>query len=389
MGALLSRSLHDRGLSVSAFPLVGEGAAYRVAGVPIVGTQRTMPSGGFILEGTGALWRDLKAGLLGLTWRQARNLRTLGRQTDWVISLGDVYPLALARYFVRRPLIFIPTAKSDYIRGHFRWEVALMRSSCRVVFPRDAKTALSLAARGVPARYVGNLMMDALTITGEDFGLAGSEHRPVVALLPGSRQPEAFQNTALLLAVVESLAGMEQVPGFLLALSGGLAPTDLAAAVQERRWQWWAAEPTEVSRGVVGRLVWREGPAEVLVTKGRFGDVLARSQLVLGMSGTGNEQAAGLGIPVVAPPGPGPQFTRHFARDQRRLLGEAVLVVDQGPQAVAEAVRRLLADPERRAQMGAVGRARMGGRGATQRMVEQIMGEIVPGAGEGGDGRSD
>ena len=143
---------------------------------------------------------DLRAGLLSLTWRQIKALRRMSSAYDRAIGVGDVYPLALNAFFLKRPFVFIPTAKSDYIRPHYGVEIALMRRTCAAVFPRDAKTAAGLAQKGVPAQYLGNLMMDALRITGVDYR-AGAQW--VIGILPGSRAPEAYRNTAQLLRVVE------------------------------------------------------------------------------------------------------------------------------------------------------------------------------------------
>ncbi|HHW09657.1 MAG TPA: hypothetical protein GXX29_06755 [Firmicutes bacterium] len=385
MGALLGRALQSRGYEVFSFPLVGEGLAYRSAGLTITGVQKTMPSGGFILDSGRALWRDIKAGLLRLTWQQAQALRRSRHQVDWAIGVGDIYPLLMNALFLRRPFILIPTAKSDYIRSHFAWECALMRRCARLVLPRDLRTAVGLAKRDVTVEYLGNLMMDAMTFTGEHWGLAGKQ---VVGLLPGSREPEAYNNTRLILECVarinEEAAGAAQEEGpaaeeegsavephFVLALAGSLSPERLAAVVQADGWQWQPSEGEEAARGVKGRLCCQNG-AEVLVVSGRFGDVLALSTVVIGMSGTGNEQAAGLGIPVVAPTGAGPQFTAAFAEDQHRLLGEALLIVREGPAAVAAAVKTLLRDVERRRRMGDCGRERMGPPGAAERMAKRL-----------------
>lgn len=375
MGALLAAALRERQVDVTAFPLVGEGGAYQAAKIRVSGVQAVMPSGGFILEGSTAVWRDIQAGLLKLTWRQIMALRSMRREFDYAVGVGDVYPLAMNACFLRLPFTFIPTAKSDYIRGHYQWEAALMRRTCRQVFPRDAKTAQSLQAQGVPAEYLGNMMMDAMGVTGRRFG----DDRPVVGILPGSRAPEAYNNTLMMLAVVEQLvqsaaksAPNGQTPQFVLAMAGSLSHTELAAAVRGRNWRWQAAEAHENAQGIVGRLVFSDAQTTVLLVRGRFGDVLANSCVVLGMSGTGNEQAAGMGVPVVTMPGPGPQFTSRFAQDQHRLLGDAVWVVEDGPSAAAQVIAALLLDPHKRAEMGNIGRARMGLPGATARMADRI-----------------
>ena len=377
MGAMLGRALCARGFAVAAFALVGAGSAYQNANLPLVGVQGLMPSGGFVLEGTNALWRDVQAGLLRLTWQQIKALRQMRQTCDFAVGVGDVYPLALNALFLRQPFIFIPTAKSDYIRGHYAWEAALMRRTCKMVFPRDLRTTISLANQGVPVEYQGNLMMDALNVSGERWGGLA---QPVVALLPGSRAPEAYANTLLLLEATACLVadvGAQSAPLFLLALAGGLSQTRLAATARAQEWHWVAPADDESARGICGRLQHASGAA-VSIVRGKFGDVLAGATLVIGMSGTGNEQAAGMGLPVVALPGVGPQFTRGFALDQQRLLGEAVLLVEAGPLAVAAAVHVLLGDAKQREWMGQAGRERMGAPGAVQRIVDRICSLMAP-----------
>jgi uncharacterized protein (TIGR03492 family) len=90
------------------------------------------------------------------------------------------------------------------------------------------------------------------------------------------------------------------------------------------------------------------------------------------MAGTANEQAAGLGKPIVTCPGFGPQFTERFVRGQIRLLGGAVVAVKQDPTALALEAKAILLDEQRYKQMAAQGKARMGEPGAASRMVEII-----------------
>src|SRR5207245_5618536 len=89
----------------------------------------------------------------------------------------------------------------------------------------------------------------------------------------------------------------------------------------------------------------------------------SRATVVLGMAGGANEQAAGLGKPVVAFPGTGPQFTRRFLEEQQRLLGDA-LVATSDWQDAAATVAHLLGDPGERERRGLVGLRRLGGTGA-------------------------
>lgn len=361
MGALLAKELQGAGVDVCAFPVVGEGRAYDKAGVRLVGVQKALPSGGFILESAANFVKDLKAGLLSLTFRQVRALRRMRREVAWAIAVGDVYVLALAAYALRRPVVFLPTAKSEYIRGHFAWEYAMMRRRAVRVFPRDAKTAEAMQARGVPASFAGNLMMDAFEVTGERFGIPQSER--VVAILPGSRG-DAYQNARAIFEALRDLEGEGFT--FLLALADGLEPAAMAEVTG-----WTFTKSDTSTEGVVGSFA--KGSTRVLCVRGRFGDVLNTADVVIGLSGTGNEQAAGMGKPVIAFAGDGVQFTKGFAADQKRLLGDALSLVDGEPWAVAAEVARIASDREAYARMAACGRERMGGPGAVKRITAEIL----------------
>lgn len=367
MGAMLAGELQAEGLSVRAFPVVGEGRAYARAGVPVVGVQKALPSGGFILESASNLWRDLRAGLLGLTFHQMRALRRMRPQFSWAVAVGDVYVLFLAAYVLGRPVVFLPTAKSEYIRGHFAFEYALMRRRAARVFARDAKTAEAMKARGVPASFAGNLMMDALQVSGERFGVEPGER--AVAILPGTRA-DAYLNARKIFEVVEHLAGGDFK--FLLALAEHLDPEAMAGVTG---WSFIPGSPAGGESGgragMVGAFV--KGSTRILCVQGMFGDVLNVAHVVIGLSGTGNEQAAGMGKPVVAFAGEGVQFTKGFAADQKRLLGEALSLVEGGPEAVAAEVERIAGDPELHARMAACGRERMGPPGAAKRITAEIV----------------
>src|SRR5690606_13173982 len=123
--------------------------------------------------------------------------------------------------------------------------------------------------------------------------------------------------------------------------------------------------------GVVMRL---DHPAgmQALVTKGRFADVLRLSSLVVGMAGTANEQAIGLGIPLVAVPAAGIQGER-YVRMKMEYFGGSALYAPRDPDAIAGALAQLLADPGRCARMAAAGRERMGEPGASDAIAAAIL----------------
>src|SRR5690606_27462635 len=147
-----------------------EGEQLAAAGVTVVGPRRALPSGGFTFHSPAVLWRDVRAGLLGLTLRQAAFLRGLGPRG--VVVVGDVYAQAHAA-LVPAPRRVLQTLVSVHHGGGegvgLRWfmegfrgpELALLRRA-QAVYARDDATAAWLRARGVPAAWVGNPMMDGL-----------------------------------------------------------------------------------------------------------------------------------------------------------------------------------------------------------------------------------
>lgn len=348
---------------VLAYPIVGLGETYRRLGFSVVGVQKAMPTGGFILKRAGNLWRDLKAGLLGLTLQQIRDLKGRRGRIDGVIAVGDVYALFLAGRFLKQKAVFVATAKSEYIRGHFGFEYALMRKYALKAFARDARTAEAMIRAGVDAAYLGNVMMDALAFTGEDFGLPPEQK--VVALLPGSRQ-DAYGNALDLLQAAEALARRRGDVAFLLSVAPGIKAGVLAELAASRGWSAQASDEAGPARRL------SKHGAELLLVEGAFGDLLRRADVVVGLAGTANEQAAGLGKPVVAFAGTGTQYTRRFAADQKRLLGDALSLVERDPDKVALEVERILSDPALYRRMADAGRERMGGPGGALKIAREI-----------------
>lgn len=363
-----------------AAPIVGDGAAYRRLGLPIVVPTGTMPSGGFRhVHRFSAIWQDLRAGLIRLHLRQAARLRRLARQVDLVVGVGDRVVLEVTRWILRRPLIMVAVADSAHLTegrtiSNPQERRLMQRYACRV-FTRDELSAQLLRQHGVPAEFVGNPMMDALRITGDDLGLAPNE--TLVALLPGSRQ-EAYRNFLIILDGVAELASRHPAGlRFMAAWPENLPVPGLLPFLAGRGWQWQEPAGTpEATRE--GRLAVLVGPGAVRVelVAGRFGDILHRATLVIGMAGTANEQAAGLGKPVITCPGTGPQVTTGLVRRQVLLLGEAVRPVEPTGRAIAEAAVQILTSPDLYRRMSEAGRRRMGGQGAAARIAAEAVREV-------------
>ncbi|MCS7031378.1 MAG: lipid-A-disaccharide synthase-related protein [Gloeomargarita sp. SKYG116] len=365
------------GTVLRALPLVGRGDIYRQLGVPLIGPARDLPSGGFLHKGW---WQDLRAGLWGLVWQQRRAVRQWAQASPrgLVLAVGDIWPLWLA-WQSGRPFVFVATAKSEYHlrdeqgplpKSHwcegwagsvfYPWERWLIRRSL-VTFPRDELTTTWLKRWQLPVQWVGNPMMDGLEPTGELSIPPPFADALVIVLLPGSRVPEAYHNWELILralpGVVESLTAPQIL--FLAAIAPTLDLRQVEAALRQHRWP------------VFPGVGFGYGQVGLMVTQAHFNDCLHLAHAGIALAGTATEQLAGLGKPVVSFPGQGPQYTRHFARYQQRLLGPSLRLVDR-PEAVGPALQEILSSPDELHLIARNGRQRMGTPGASIAIAQWI-----------------
>ena len=397
-GAALGSQLRQRGVAVEALPLVGHGQAYRQAGIPVLGPTRDFSTGGLGYTSLAGRLTDLREGqftyvlrLLGRLWRRRLRYRL-------VVAVGDLVPVLGAWLTGQESAVYL-VAYSSHYEGRLRlpWPCGwlLQRPRVRAVWSRDQLTAKDLSEQlGRPVDFLGNPFLDPLlegaTAAGrpgeEPSGGATAASRPVVAVLPGSRLPEALGNLTLLLGVLERLpaanGGSEEAPILRAALVAALKPTAIAAAAAPLGWRFVqgdrAAGPEPAALQRQGRrleLHWN-----------RFAAVLASSDLVLAMSGTASEQAVALARPVLQLAGPGPQFTEGFAEAQRRLLGPGVQCAagPVGQDNTLAATARMLASmldrladpvagPTWRRELEAIAAERLGATGGSDRIAAAIQ----------------
>ena len=94
------------------------------------------------------------------------------------------------------------------------------------------------------------------------------------------------------------------------------------------------------------------------------------------MAGTANEQASGLGLPLITAAGAGNQGEAYL-RMKMRYFGNAAIATPRDPAAIAAAMASLLADPARRAVMSAEGRKRMGAPGASAAIAAALVARLA------------
>ena len=345
---------------IRAVPLLGDGHAYRACGIEVATPGARPASGGFSTAGWRVFLSDLPA--VPEILRIVHWLRRRTRPGDEVVVVGDVFALLVARVAFGSVAVFLSLPKSSHHVPHTRLECLLMRRYAGVVLTRDAETAAVLARSGLAARWMGNPLMDGLE-SKDPIAPPG----PFVAFLPGSRD-EALDNLPALLDVVLGLPA--SVPAVFVFASW----LDRARVAQAAAGAGWTLRSDRLVRASV-----TEPDEARLVTAcwGRFNDVVHAATLVVGVAGTANEQAAGLGLVVVTCPGRGPQSSERRLREQERLLGGAAIFVDGPPGAVAGEVARLLGNAAERARRGAAGAARMGPAGAAASIGQLIVDHLA------------
>ena len=388
-GAKIAEALMARGIAVEALPLVGHGRPYRQAGVPVLGRTRECSTGGLGYTSLAGQLREIREGqwtyLLGRLLWLARHRKRFER----VVGVGDL--LAVLGAWLGGPgaAVYL-VAYSSHYEGQLRlpWPCGALLRSSRIIqiWSRDALTAHQLSAQlGKPVVFAGNPFLDGVIDAAHPSAQPPPQPTPQgqgLALLPGSRMPEALHNLGLMLQVVSRL------PGQNLRIQAALVSSLTAEAIEAMAAPLgWQLDPS--------RSLLRRGPWQVELGWGQFAAILNRADLVLASAGTASEQAVGLGKPVLQLCGRGPQFTATFAEAQRRLLGPGVSCATgkPGSSAVLQATADLaaqqlaaLADPEAgprwRHQLAALGAERIGAPGGSAQIATAIMERIPTSTGQ-------
>ena len=322
---------------VSAFPLVGNGQAFRKSGVNVVSAKSVTPSAGILKYSLRDLWHDVKAGLLRQVREQLNDWRNISRNILTPVCVGDVYLLLNTLWGTGRNPLFVATAKTVYISGHWRTERTFIRNFTLKTWTRDLPTAIQI---GGNATYSGNPIMDLL-------GDTHCENGNVILLLPGSRK-SAISDVATLLGAVDILSRN----GFNLYRMV-LAPTlNFEAFFKACKLHGWLHNGNNLVK-------------HNSVINLSYDDIATASNnalILLGMGGTANQLCAGLGIPVIAPDNKG-------KRVQKKLLGHSEILTMNNPIAFAECALNVLHDKKLYSFMSHSGKFRMGLQGACNNVV--------------------
>jgi len=351
VAAQLIKELKGKRLKMDVMPVVGKGDIFKTLNVKLIGPKKILPGGGFGFRNYSYLIKDLFSGLIGKAIAQIRTLRANKGKYDLVVGIGDIVPIIYS-ILTGCNFIFVGVNKSEYYKklafNYTALEKWLLKKYCKLTLARDAKTSRSLGFLGIKTKYFGNPMMDGVRRDARwEMRSARKGRKKVIGFLPGTRE-DAYKNIEDFYKIAWQINRLDKNVDFMLSF-----PPNLDKA----------------------RFKTLKSPIKVPST-GNFAEMLKISDIIIGLSGTGNEQAAGLGIPVIAFPGRGAQFNSRFSSGQKELLGNALLLLPRDSWIIAKEAISLIRNRKRIKMMGAAGRKRMGGPGATDKIAKMILKEI-------------
>lgn len=343
-GALIAKGLKklDKKTRIRAFPLISFGEEYEKRNIKVIGGHPPPPSGGFFLKSTKKFFADIAKALF-LPFFYIDRLRIFRESTDIVIVIGD-FPLLILGYIsLRKKAYFLEQCKSNHINPHLPLERFFMREITRKVFTHDEITADDLKKKGINAEFVGNPMMDDLS---EEKNYSPPKGKTLIGLLPGSRK-EAYNNVKKIAKIVKELINMNKNLHFAVALS------------------------ETVEKNKIEKILFNL-PNKVDVCYGSFVDIVKKSQLVISLGGTASEQSLYLQSPVISFPGSGAQNTKRRLNGQKKLLGEAFILLGYKPKKIAKKILELLENKNSLNLLKSKGRKRAGKSGGAKKIANYI-----------------
>jgi hypothetical protein len=352
VAAQIIDKLNHKKLKIDVMPVVGDGRIFRKLNVKIIGPKNLLPSGGFGLRNYGYLFRDLFSGLIPNTISQIGTLRKNLYEYSLVVGIGDGVPIVYS-ILTGCNFIIVGVNKSEYYRKlgfNYLWaEKWLLKKYCKLILARDEKTAKALRSFGIKSLYVGNPMMDMgreIRVSRKSRISRGSRGKRTIGFLPGTRK-DAYKNIEDFYKIAWNIRKLDKKIRFILSF------------------------PETLNRSSLSKI---KKPDNIkFIISNDFNKILKRSTIIVGLAGTANEQAAGLGIPVIAFPGRGAQFNSRFAHGQKELLGNSLLLLPRRSQLIAKEAVGLMHNRKKMRRMGKAGIKRMGRPGASKKISNIIM----------------
>ncbi|MFN4151361.1 MAG: lipid-A-disaccharide synthase-related protein [Candidatus Sericytochromatia bacterium] len=360
---------------VAALAMVGDAKAYIQNDIPLISPPVKLPSNGFGYQNWKLFFKDIESGLLSNVKNWYGTLKKLSPQVDYVIGVGDIVPV-MAIKVLNKPSAFIGCAMSDYYlkkgegpSSYSSVKRKILKDSNTLVFPRDNYTTQNLLKLGIRAEYHGNPMLDCIEYN-KNLELNLSKYARVIGVLPGSHD-DARENFRKIIDLAQKMSQNNKPFTYLVAVADKEDIPRYGKDLSNRNWF--------IQKTTPKHTIWKNNKDELHLLNGYFGNVLMSSHVIIGTSGTGNEQAAGLGIPVVSFGAGSIQYTLKFGAAQQKLLGKSLAFLPQlepTPEMFLKYVERAFNDTKYREEVKQIAIERFGDFGASERIVYRILQDI-------------
>lgn len=362
---------------VAALAVAGTGKAYIANDIPLISPPMQMPSNGFAYQSWNLLYKDFEAGLFSHLSTQYKALKKLSNQVDYVVGVGDIVPVIAAKV-LNKPSSFVGCAMSDYYispqkpraSSYSGLKRRFLKQMNTLVFPRDLFTTNNLIRLGIRAEYQGNPMLDCIEYS-KNIDLNLNPELNTIAILPGSHD-DARKNFRIIMSIVEKMKINRPII-YLVAVADKEDIHKYGKDLSKSNWF--------IKKSTPRHTIWRNNKDELHLLNGYFGNVLMSSHAVIGTSGTGNEQAAGIGVPVISFPCGSIQYTQKFGNAQKRLLGKALNFIPDSspsPDLLMKYIEKALGNVKYREDVKNSAVERFGDFGASERIVSRIIQTISP-----------
>ena len=380
VGSRIIRELFKGGTShkVIIVPLVGSGRPYKrlkTKNIKIIKASKQMPSGGFLFLNWKWIKADIKSGLIQQIARQIRITVKLSRRSSLIVCIGDLYPLMLT-YITGKKFMYINTKKSSQMFNSQRtlrsmlpkargtnWnflELYIAKSrNCKVIWTRDDITKNDLANIGVNTVAANPMLSGFYCPIEKPF-----QNTPLIMCLPGSRAPELEDNFAKLLKIASNYSKEWGKLILFIPVTNARAKLRIKDIIESFHLDSFKIVDNIYNVDTLKRL-------NCVCEVGQFRKWVGFCEVSLAMAGTASEQCVAMGIPVIALEGNGPQYTKKFARRQKHLLGDALLL----SKTVKEAgifLSNILRDPHGTQWLRDAGVQRMKCDGGSREIAEYI-----------------
>ena len=211
---------------------------------------------------------------------------------------------------------------------HSALERRIIQTLASDTFTRDLETADGLRSFGLDAQFLGNPMFDDLFVEEEPTPTFPQD--PLhIAILPGSRD-EALANLRYIAArLLECNPG----PRYTIALAPSIDISQVKDAFEDTGW---VVSPDGLRHSQTG--------THISISRD-FLHTVHHADMVIGLAGTANEQAAFLGKRVICFKGKGPQSSLKRFHEQAKLMGERILVLNNEDHSLSIALDQIFQNP--------------------------------------------